>query len=296
MPCKSEWMEVDSVFMEDVNIYIAQVCESFPASQSKLDEVHAELKKDQICSKVVQYCEHEMPPVPTELTNSDLTATFLLHFFLLASFAWMCVQGVALYSSFNRIIQQLETSYFPKVATGVAWGVPALIAIITIGATYSNKYRQDKICWLAIPREGGNLASGENVLLWAFLLPVSLMLLVNMVIFGLIMSKMICNQKNLKAYRGEFKKTLQKNFAIIFANTVTLGISWVIGYLMLINATYEFFSTLFCILNSFQGVLIFLLCMMNIKGFRDRMKQPLKILTKEKRTNISMSRLIVKGD
>ncbi|XP_055501425.1 adhesion G-protein coupled receptor G7-like [Leucoraja erinacea] len=117
-------------------------------------------------------------------SNFCTAATWFLHFFLLASFAWMCVQGIALYSSYKRLIQHMESSYFTRVATGVAWGVPALIAIITIAATYPNKYRQDKICWLHVPTGNSNYFSGENVLLWAFLLPISVILLLNMVILA----------------------------------------------------------------------------------------------------------------
>ncbi|XP_048398655.2 adhesion G-protein coupled receptor G7-like [Stegostoma tigrinum] len=221
-------------------------------------------------------------------------STWFLHFFLLSSFAWMCVQGIALYSSYNRLIQQMERSYFAAVSAGVAWGAPALIAIITISVTQpKSMYRQKNICWLAVPGESG-FFSGSNVLLWAFFLPVSLVLLMNVMIFGLIMSKMVCNKKNLKAYKGDFKKTLQKHFAMVFANTVTLGMCWITGYLMLIEEAYSIFSTLFCILNSLQGVFIFLLCWMNVNEFKNRMKQPLQMFRKEKRTTIAMKHLIRK--
>ncbi|XP_067897602.1 adhesion G-protein coupled receptor G7-like [Heterodontus francisci] len=226
-------------------------------------------------------------------------ATWFLHFFLLASFAWMCVQGIALYSSYSRIIQQMERSYFAAVSAGVAWGAPALIAIITIAVTEpKNTYRQKKICWLSAGNgtTTAEIFSGKNVLLWAFLFPVSLMLLLNMVIFGLIMSMMVCNKKNLKAYKGDFKKSLQRHFATIFANTVTLGMCWVTGYFMLIEKAYAVFSTIFCILNSLQGLFIFILCIMNVKAFQNRMLQPLKVFKKEKRSNISMSSLIIKDN
>ncbi|XP_078266268.1 adhesion G-protein coupled receptor G7-like [Rhinoraja longicauda] len=209
-------------------------------------------------------------------SNLCTAATWFLHFFLLASFAWMCVQGIALYTSYKRLIQQMENSYFIKVATGVAWGVPALIAIITIAATYPKHYRQDKICWLHVPSPSSSFFSGENVLFWAFLLPISLILLLNMVVFGLIMSKMVCNPKSLKAYRGAFKKTLRKNFAVIFANTVMLGMCWLIGYFMLIDAT--------------RGVSIFVLCIMNVKDFKSRMMRPLKLQQDVHRARYTITR------
>ncbi|XP_038671352.1 adhesion G-protein coupled receptor G7-like [Scyliorhinus canicula] len=234
----------------------------------------------------------------SKLENPFCTAsTWFLHFFLLASFAWMCVQGIALFSSYNRLIQQMERSYFVAVSAGVAWGAAALIAIITIAAKGPAGYRQERICWLAVPdATNGKFFSAENVLLWAFMLPVALVLILNLVIFGLIMSKMVCNKRNLRGYRGDFKKTLQKHFVVIFANTVTLGVCWITGYLMLIEAAYEVFSTIFCILNSLQGLFIFLLCFMNVKEFQNRMLQPFKVLNREKKSNISMSSLIIKGD
>lgn len=74
--------------------------------------------------------------------------------------------------------------------------------------------------------------------------------LVCVVAFGSKQSK-LCNHILIYFYSA-FKKTLRRNLAIVFANTVMLGMCWLIGYFMLIEATKEFFSTIFCIVNSLQ--------------------------------------------
>ncbi len=55
--------DAESALMEDTNIYLAQIRESFPASKSQLDEIRYELKKVSLCSQIMRFHEHGWPRI-----------------------------------------------------------------------------------------------------------------------------------------------------------------------------------------------------------------------------------------
>lgn len=61
MPCTNNATDAESALMEDTNIYLAQIRESFPVSKSRLDEIRHELKKDSVCSQIMRFHEHGWP-------------------------------------------------------------------------------------------------------------------------------------------------------------------------------------------------------------------------------------------
>lgn len=58
MPCANNATDAESALMEDTNIYLAQIRQSFPASKSRLEVIRQELKKDSICSQIMRFHEH----------------------------------------------------------------------------------------------------------------------------------------------------------------------------------------------------------------------------------------------
>ncbi len=55
--------DAESALMEDTNIYLAQIRESFSASKSRLDEIRYELKKVSLCSQIMRFHEHGWPRI-----------------------------------------------------------------------------------------------------------------------------------------------------------------------------------------------------------------------------------------
>ncbi|XP_029434689.1 adhesion G-protein coupled receptor G7 isoform X2 [Rhinatrema bivittatum] len=200
--------------------------------------------------------------IETVPENPFCTAvTVLLHYFLLATFVWTAAYSVQLYLHLvNRVVQQLP-KYF-KLMSAIGWGVPAVIIAITLGATYRVdnplNYRQEEFCWLAALDRAGKFDITKPML-WAFLLPVGAILVLNIIIFVTVMVQVICKEnKNLRSTK---KQSRLKKLLTCLSMAVLLGITWSMGYFMLINQgeTNFIFSLLFCIFNATQGLQVFIL-------------------------------------
>ncbi|NXA36583.1 AGRG7 protein, partial [Eudromia elegans] len=185
----------------------------------------------------------------------------LLHYFLLATFMWTALNSAQLYLLLLRAMQPLPGHFIVTVSV-IGWGIPAMVVAITFGVTYREgkalNYRQEEFCWLAALDENRNF-SMEKPMLWSFLLPVALILLFNFIIFiNITVSVIWRDNKNLtRNKKDSFMKRVIGTIAIV----VVLGITWTVGYLMLINQeeTSLIFSYVFCIFNGTQGLQICIL-------------------------------------
>ncbi|XP_029434690.1 adhesion G-protein coupled receptor G7 isoform X3 [Rhinatrema bivittatum] len=113
-------------------------------------------------------------------------------------------------------------------------------------------------CWLAALDRAGKFDITKPML-WAFLLPVGAILVLNIIIFVTVMVQVICKEnKNLRSTK---KQSRLKKLLTCLSMAVLLGITWSMGYFMLINQgeTNFIFSLLFCIFNATQGLQVFIL-------------------------------------
>ncbi|XP_048350007.1 adhesion G-protein coupled receptor G7 [Sphaerodactylus townsendi] len=193
----------------------------------------------------------------------------LLHYFLLATFMWTGLNAVQVYLLLIEAKRHLFRHYI-AIMSLTGWGVPALFVSITLGATYSNSnYRQEEFCWLAALDSHQNF-SIEKPLLWAFLLPVAFILLFNIIVFGRTVICVIWKEnKNLTSTK---KKSIIKNILATLSIAITLGITWIVGYLMLIDheKTNIVFSYVFCIFSATQGLQIFVFQVLTTTIFRKK--------------------------
>uniref|UniRef100_H0Y0I8 Adhesion G protein-coupled receptor G7 n=1 Tax=Otolemur garnettii TaxID=30611 RepID=H0Y0I8_OTOGA len=177
----------------------------------------------------------------------------------------------------------------------ITLGVPAIIVAVTVGAVYAQNsndvswelvYRQETICWLAIPQSGNFIKSPS---LWSFIIPITIILISNIVIFIIITVKVLWkNNQNLTSTK---KTSSLKKIISTFSIAIVFGITWVLGYLMLIeNDTIRtIFGYIFCIFNTTQGFLIFLLYTVRTKIFQSRASEVLKSLSTSAGRMTSMS-------
>ncbi|TMS20495.1 Adhesion G protein-coupled receptor L4 [Larimichthys crocea] len=93
----------------------------------------------------------------------------LLHYFFLAAFAWMCIEGIHLYLIVVGVIY--NKGFLHRNFYIFGYGSPAVV--VTISATLGSK------CWL----------STENHFIWSFIGPACLIILVNLLAFGVIIYK-----------------------------------------------------------------------------------------------------------
>ncbi|XP_026343840.2 adhesion G protein-coupled receptor E3 [Ursus arctos] len=171
-----------------------------------------------------------------------------LHYLYLASFTWMLLEGLHLfltarnltvvnYSSVSRVMKKLM---FP-----VGYGAPAIIVAIS-AASRPHLYGTCNRCWL-------NLDQG---FIWSFLAPVCAIICVNLVIFLLILWIL---KRKLSSLNSEVS-TIQNIRMLTLKATAQLfilGCTWCLGVLQ-VGPAAVVMAYLFTIINSLQGVFIFL--------------------------------------
>ncbi|XP_037829917.1 adhesion G-protein coupled receptor G7 [Kryptolebias marmoratus] len=146
----------------------------------------------------VHQSNKKMDPSPqNDILESDLhvepdqgsctAVVALLHFFLLATFAWNSVYGTQLVLLVRSMRRSLPPHWTP-LSLGIGWGVPAVVMAITLAVTYRVEnplgYRQEEFCWLAAQDQNKHFSFGKPMF-WGFLLPVGLILIYNTVLLVL---------------------------------------------------------------------------------------------------------------
>ncbi|OCT82529.1 adhesion G protein-coupled receptor L4 [Xenopus laevis] len=175
----------------------------------------------------------------------------LLHYFFLAAFAWMCIEGIHLYLIvvgviYNRGFLHKNFYIFGYCSPAVVVGISAIL-----GYKY---YGTDKVCWL----------STENNFIWSFIGPACLIILVNLMAFGVIIYKVFRHTAMLKpevtCYEN-IRSCARGALALLFL----LGATWMFGVLHVVNGSLVT-AYLFTISNAFQGMFIFIfLCVLSKK-------------------------------
>ncbi|XP_051930503.1 adhesion G protein-coupled receptor L4 [Hippocampus zosterae] len=175
----------------------------------------------------------------------------LLHYFFLAAFAWMCIEGIHLYLIVVGVIY--NKGFLHRNFYIFGYGSPAVV--VAISATLGSKYYgTDKMCWL----------STENHFIWSFIGPACLIILVNLLAFGVIIYKVyrhtVVKKPEISHYEN-IRSCARGAVALLFV----LGATWTFGVLHIL---YENTLTayLFTITNTFQGMFIFIfLCVLSRK-------------------------------
>uniref|UniRef100_A0A8C3FVX7 Adhesion G protein-coupled receptor E1 n=1 Tax=Chrysemys picta bellii TaxID=8478 RepID=A0A8C3FVX7_CHRPI len=116
----------------------------------------------------------------------------LLHYFFLAAFCWMCLEGAELY----LLVVQVFTPHGLRRPYMIllGYGVPALIVGVS-AATYREGYGTARHCWLSL----------EKKFIWSFLAPVC-SIIVNAVIFVVTVWKLSLKFADINPNMSQLKK------------------------------------------------------------------------------------------
>ncbi|KAM9495010.1 adhesion G-protein coupled receptor G7-like [Clarias gariepinus] len=213
--------------------------------------------------------------------NGACTAlTALLQYFLLATFTWSSLYAVHIFLLIKNTFSGLPR-YFSVLSIVVGWGLPAVVVGISLGITYRNSnplnYRQEAICWLAALDEN-NTFDMMKPMLWGFLLPVAVMLLINIAVL-FYFSYTIC-RTNPDLNSSQVTPLRNKMLGCI-SMSVILGVTWVIGYFLLLEKN-EIKSTVlsfaFCLCNTTQGIQIFVLFTLRTSAFKKKALAVFKLI------------------
>ncbi|KAM6168409.1 adhesion G protein-coupled receptor L2 isoform 15-T15 [Erethizon dorsatum] len=167
----------------------------------------------------------------------------LLHFFFLAAFAWMCLEGVQLYL---MLVEVFESEYSRKKYYYVAgYLFPATVVGVSAAIDYKS-YGTEKACWLHV----------DNYFIWSFIGPVTFIILLNIIFLVITLCKMVKHSNTLKPDSSRLENI--KSWVLgAFALLCLLGLTWSFG-LLFVNEETVVMAYLFTVFNAFQGVFIFI--------------------------------------
>ncbi|XP_072028138.1 uncharacterized protein [Amphiura filiformis] len=182
------------------------------------------------------------PKCPTDMaTWQCITSAVFLHYFTLTTVMWMGVEAQLLYKLLVIIFGQ-KSSSFIKYARACAWGIPAIIVSISLGAGW-DKYERLENCFVS-----------EGALYLSLAIPIAVVLSHNLIVFVLILRSLVCRvQGKVQKHKSpELWRRLRQSIGI----TLLLGLTWLFGIFAIQSAT-RVFGWLFVLFNAFQGTGIF---------------------------------------
>ncbi|XP_014388792.1 PREDICTED: adhesion G protein-coupled receptor E2 [Myotis brandtii] len=195
-----------------------------------------------------------------------------LHYLYLASFTWMLLEGLHLFLTTRNltVVNYSSVSRFMnKFMLPVGYGVPVVIVAIS-AASRPHLYGTPARCWLH-PEKG---------FIWGFLGPVCAILFVNLAFFLMTLCILKSKLSSLNSDVSTLKNTRMLTFKAI-AQLFILGCTWFLGILQVGPAAHAM-AYLFTIINSLQGVFIFLVYCLLSQQVREQYRKWWKGVRKTK--------------
>ncbi|CAF1044931.1 unnamed protein product [Brachionus calyciflorus] len=213
--------------------------------------------------------------VDTNLTTraSCITIGVLLHFFLLSSFCLsFClnfIQFLIIYKSFKVF------RYLFLISTTISFGIPLLIVVIVISIDREAYISPNKYCWLH-----------SLYAVFGALVPIGLIILLHLaLLITIIITLVKIGNKKEKYVHDNIK--LKREVGLISSCYVNSGLCWLFGFLVSIQGTSNeityarfVFGLIFCVLNSTQGVQIFITYFFITKSRRKLLKKEISDVSK----------------
>ncbi|XP_071800178.1 latrophilin-like protein LAT-2 [Asterias amurensis] len=187
----------------------------------------------------------------------------LLHYSFLAAFVWMSLEAIQFYVMLVHVFST-QSRYWPYYLAG--YGVPAIIVGVSAGINPSG-YGTDKYCWL----------STEDYFIWSFTGPVAAIIVANVVLLIVSLHKAYSSRSSISkgvAQNNDIRPWIKGAATLLFL----LGITWGVGFLF-INGESLVFAYIFNVLNSLQGLFIFVFYCLGNERVNTEMR---KCITRQK--------------
>ncbi|XP_074194220.1 adhesion G protein-coupled receptor E2 [Rhinolophus sinicus] len=195
-----------------------------------------------------------------------------LHYLYLASFTWMLLEGLHLFLTARNltVVNYSSVSRFmKKFVFPVGYGVPAVIVAIS-AASRPHLYGTPTRCWL----------HSKTGFIWAFLGPVCAIFSVNLAFCLMTLWILKSKLSSLNNDVSTFQHTRMLTFKAT-AQLFILGCTWCVGILQ-VGPAARAMAYLFTIINSLQGVFIFLVYCLLSQQVREQYRKWLTAVKKTK--------------
>ncbi|XP_033946176.1 adhesion G protein-coupled receptor D2 isoform X3 [Pseudochaenichthys georgianus] len=201
--------------------------------------------------------------------------TALLHLFFMASFSWMLVEGLLLWSKVVSV--NISEDRRMKLYYIIGWGLPVLIVGVTLAVSV-DEYKAEDHCWLNVKTDT----------IWAFVGPVVFVLAVNAVVLCRVVMVTVSSARRRAKMLSPSSASKMQTFDLTWAVTrpvlillPVLGLTWLCGVLVHLSVVVAY---VFIALNALQGLYIFLVYAVYNTEVRNAIKR-----IKEKRKALSFT-------
>ncbi|XP_033976240.1 adhesion G protein-coupled receptor E5 [Trematomus bernacchii] len=177
----------------------------------------------------------------------------MLHYFFLAVFTWMLLEGVQLY---RMVVMVFNATMRPLYLYLTGYGTPLVIVVISAIIRPSG-YGTDQHCWLSL----------KDGLIWSFFGPVCFIIILNVFFFLVTVWKLAQKFATLNPDLTQLHKIRAFTVTAI-AQMCILGLMWVFGA-FLFQEDNTVVAYIFTILNSLQGALVFFMHCLLSKQVRE---------------------------
>ncbi|VDI07710.1 latrophilin 3, partial [Mytilus galloprovincialis] len=177
----------------------------------------------------------------SDIRGLCVTIAVLLHYIFLVDFTMMLAMAIEIGI---QVLYVLPTKSRVKWLIPSCWVVPAVIVGISMGVTQLEGYGDSDVCWLSV----------DNGLIWAFIGPALVIVLVNLVILALVIRTLFRTMSSKAGRSNQSKSTLEKTKTGVRSICVLaplFGVTWVFGVLSM-SKDLVVFQYLFAIFNSLQ--------------------------------------------
>uniref|UniRef100_A0AAR2LSN4 Adhesion G protein-coupled receptor F7 n=1 Tax=Pygocentrus nattereri TaxID=42514 RepID=A0AAR2LSN4_PYGNA len=170
--------------------------------------------------------------------------TFFIHLFYLALFFWMLLSALLLLYRTLVVFSKFSRSVMMVIGFAVGYGVPLIIAVITVAVTAGNNgYVQEKnVCWLNWDKTKALLA---------FVVPALTIVLINILVLVVVLYTMLRRGVGATTYHSEDKHTLLVIARCVGILTPLFGLTWGFGIGTMVSSAFGI-HIVFALLNSLQ--------------------------------------------
>ncbi|XP_068590357.1 adhesion G-protein coupled receptor D2 isoform X2 [Cebidichthys violaceus] len=207
--------------------------------------------------------------------SACFVVTALLHLFFMASFSWMLVEGLLLWSKVVSV--NISEDRRMKLYYIIGWGLPVLIVGVTLTVSV-DEYKADDHCWLNVKTDT----------IWAFVGPVIFVLAVNIVVLCRVVMVTVSSARRRAKMLSPSSASKMQAFDLTWAVTrpvlillPVLGLTWLCGVLVHLSIVVAY---IFIVLNALQGLYIFFVYAVYNSEVRNAIKR-----IKEKRKALSFT-------
>ena len=193
------------------------------------------------------------------------------HFAFLSAFVWSLLEALHVYVMLLLPTKGAMSLQHKKFAStqrytvyAIAYGIPLLIVVVSLASVGGADYSTDLYCWV-------NTRRG---LVWAFVAPALLVIVINSLIMGLAVYVMILHSTTAQSMQA---RTRLSRFFLwargVIMLIAILGTPYFVG-LLHVDKNSAFFSYLFIYISGNQGGYIFVFyCLMNEKVMKEYMRK-----------------------